>query len=202
MRKDPQAFAHPVLVSAPTRETPLDWTAERELEPAYGLAGDRINHLLMELRIGFGWIESATDQNRRIVEVDRTVVALVGGVVIHYGEVPPDGTGPERFVADIHGHIVAKGPSLSGIEGIGLQRSDDRIFEVDLAPYVAVGDRLHRLKAEIARRASTLSPTSPSCTEGTPYVVFVKLPARTIRRRQIVASTTNRGIAVQPSATR
>ncbi len=56
---------------------------------------NRVNHLLMELRIGFTRSQSVGRQQIRIIQVYRTIVFLDRGIVVEYFKVFPYGALPE-----------------------------------------------------------------------------------------------------------
>jgi hypothetical protein len=72
---------------------PVNLAAEGSLEPLQGLAGYRIDHLLMEARIGVAWRKASGDQQLGVVEVHRGVAGLVGAVVVDDRESLPTGPG-------------------------------------------------------------------------------------------------------------
>jgi pimeloyl-ACP methyl ester carboxylesterase len=107
--------------------SPAYTAPERVFEPLQGLARNRINHLLMEARIGFDRRQSARDQQFRVVEVDRLIEGLVAAVVIDDREPFAGRAGRQLFVAHRHGHVVSDEAAGARIEGIDLQRSFGRI---------------------------------------------------------------------------
>ena len=72
---------------------PVNAPAQRRLESLQGLAGDRIDHLLMEARIGVARSKASGNQQIWIVEVHRLVVRLGGPVVVDDRKSLPDRAG-------------------------------------------------------------------------------------------------------------
>src|SRR5262249_19395794 len=79
---------------------PVHFAPERLLEMAHRLVDDRVDHLLMKSRIGFARLEAAAEENRRLVEIDGLVVALVADVVIDDGDARADRARLERLIRD------------------------------------------------------------------------------------------------------
>ena len=125
-----------VLVALPLGAAPMDAAPEGRLEMLDRLGDDRVDHLLMKARIGLGGIETAADQDARIVEIDRLVVGLVRAVVVDDGDgvardqIAHHRTGIELLVADVHRHLIAEELPGARIERIRLERTDDRPLDV------------------------------------------------------------------------
>jgi hypothetical protein len=86
---------------------PVNAPAERRFESLQGLAGDRIDHLLMKARIGVARSKTSGDQQFRVVEIYRRVVGLVGTVVVDDREPLPYRSGQKFLVTDRRRHVVA-----------------------------------------------------------------------------------------------
>src|SRR5262245_32656048 len=79
MRINPQALGvvgFPLAIDLGPARRPECNPAERLFEVIDGLHRHRIDHLLMELRIGLGWRDSRLREDVAIVEVGRSVTAL------------------------------------------------------------------------------------------------------------------------------
>lgn len=105
--------------------SPVNVAAKRELEALNRLADDCIDHLLMESRVGFARFETLIGKNARIIEVDRLVIALVGGIVINDRDIFPNwATFEMPFKWDLYGHVVAIFTVAAWIEGEGSKGSE------------------------------------------------------------------------------
>ena len=124
---------------------PVDAPAERRFEVLDGVGDYRVDHLLVEPRIGLGGVEAAADEDARIVEVNRRVPGLVGAVVVDDGDgitavVAHHRTAVELLVAHVDAHLVSQQPPLAGIKSVGLERS--RYGSLEVRRGRGRGDRL------------------------------------------------------------
>src|SRR5260370_34752906 len=62
---------------------PVNLPAESRFEPLQGFACHRVDHLLMEARIGFTRSEASANQQFRVVEVDGCVISLGEAIVVY-----------------------------------------------------------------------------------------------------------------------
>ena len=76
--RSPRVTNLPSVIDAPRR--PKRNAAERLLEMLDGLHRDRVDHLLMELRVCLRWAQARSAREVRVIEVDRGVAAATRGV--------------------------------------------------------------------------------------------------------------------------
>jgi hypothetical protein len=124
--------------------------AQRALEVLDHLHDDRVDHLLVEPRIRFGWVQAPLDQDRRLIEVDRRVIDVATGVVVHDPYETSVRTDVELLVDDVDHGEVADGATEAGVEGEDLEWPPRRGLDAGDAPFGGVGPvfgllRLHRV---------------------------------------------------------
>jgi hypothetical protein len=103
-------------LATPEAKPPSQCTVEVLQDPRR----DRIDHLLVELRIRFGGFETLLHRNRGIVEWHRAVIQVGRGVVVDDLEaVVPEGAlgALDLAIGDLDGHPVVPGPGDHWIEG-------------------------------------------------------------------------------------
>src|SRR5258706_2794927 len=91
----PPLFGRTLLRSLPSWR-PQGHPAERALEVADGGHRDRIDHLLVELRIAFGRCQSILGKEIWIVEIDRRIDDVAGRIDTDYLDVFPNRSGRQR----------------------------------------------------------------------------------------------------------
>src|SRR5215213_2041095 len=139
---------------------PVNAASKRLLEMLDGIGYDRIDHLLVEVRISLTRTKSAAKQDIPVVEVDRLVVPLVRAVVVDDGDriwskaVAYDWSRFKLLEPDSHRHLVAEELARTRVESIGLERPCDRVFDLHLRFSLCENVRIN----------SSLKPAFPALT--------------------------------------
>ena len=86
------------ILSLERRTTaPQASASECAFEVANRKAGDRIRHLLVELRQPFAWRKTVLRKDEGVIQIDRFVKAAARRVVVDDFDVLPDGPGLKRL---------------------------------------------------------------------------------------------------------
>ena len=120
MRKNAEPIAIGIGSTAAAK-SPFCLAAQGEFETSDRFTRHRISHLLVETRIGFAWIEAATQKHRRIIEVDWLIVGIVARIIVDHDEILADRTWLQRLISYVDRHIIAQVPTLRRIECVGFQ---------------------------------------------------------------------------------
>lgn len=79
-----------------------------------------MDHLLVEAGIGFSKIEAVVRQQKRIVEIDGRIIALIGGVIVDDADLAAGWTWRELLPRHMDGRRVASISACTWIEGADL----------------------------------------------------------------------------------
>ncbi len=101
-------------------EAPPNPPSECGLKVLDRLTCDGIHHLLVKAWIGFRRIQTRTNQQAWIFEIDGFVKPIVLAVVVDHRHALADRTGKEVFVLHFQCHFVSIESSVAGIEGVAL----------------------------------------------------------------------------------
>src|SRR4029450_9134357 len=107
--------------------SPSNLTAQRLLETPDGVHHNRVDHLLVKLRISLGGSQSVLAQYWSGLEVHTFVVTLVGGVVIYHRNFSTHWTSLKRFEWNTNIEMILQTRSARRIEGVDTQESLSRI---------------------------------------------------------------------------
>ena len=77
----------------------------------------------MKAWIRFTRIQSGTDQEVWIIEIDRRVEFLILAIVVDDGDTLADGTGAQFFVLDVQRHLIPEILPCAGVECVALERA-------------------------------------------------------------------------------
>ena len=135
VREDPQPHAPagvtpfpgapglPSLAPLPDQSpAPSERSAQGEAEMLDRAARDRIDHLLVEVRVRFARLQTSVEEDLRSVQIDGPVVAAVRGVVVDHLD---QGAARPRGELALAGHADREEVSVAApqarVEGVDLQ---------------------------------------------------------------------------------
>ena len=99
--------------------------AERSLEVANRRHGDRVDHLLMELRVAFGRGQSVLREQIGVVQIHRRVEVIARRIVVDHLEIFAHRAGREVLPPGAKDNLVDEGRvhrgTCPGVEGVGAQ---------------------------------------------------------------------------------
>src|SRR5678815_2423613 len=103
-------------------------SAQRTIKVAQHVADNRVNHLLVELRVPVAGFDSAVSDDVRMLQINRRMQGFSLETLIDHPHATPDGAGLQRFKGNAKNQVIAAAPAKPGMEGIDSQRPIGRFI--------------------------------------------------------------------------